>query len=123
MKRYGVVVGVIKYNDKILFLKRNEKKKTSPKLWQTVSGYIKKYESVEDAVLREVIEETGLCSNIIKTGEIVEVCDKYGHWITFQFLVAVDSDMVKIDSDEHTEYRWIDVCDFEKFDCISGTKE
>ncbi|NOQ38382.1 NUDIX hydrolase, partial [archaeon] len=41
MKTYAAVVGIIKFDDKILLLKRNGKRATSPNLWQGVSGALK----------------------------------------------------------------------------------
>ncbi|MCK5451838.1 MAG: NUDIX domain-containing protein, partial [Candidatus Aenigmarchaeota archaeon] len=102
-------------------LKRNGNRATSPNLWQGVSGALKEREAVEDAVLREVKEETGLDSRIVKAGGIIDVTDKYGRWIVFPFLVSVDSDNVKIDENEHTEYKWINPGEIEDFDCVLGT--
>ena len=121
MKTYATVVGSVKFGDKILILKRNGNRATSPNLWQGVSGALKEREAAEDAVLREVKEETGLDSKIIKAGEIIDVTDKYGRWIVFPFLVSVDSDNVRIDENEHTDYKWINPDEIKNFDCVLGT--
>ncbi|MCK5451914.1 MAG: NUDIX domain-containing protein [Candidatus Aenigmarchaeota archaeon] len=121
MKTYATVVGIVKFGDKILILKRNGNRATSPNLWQGVSGALKEREAAEDAVLREVKEETGLDSKIIKAGEIIDVTDKYGRWIVFPFLVSVDSDNVRIDENEHTDYKWINPDEIKNFDCVLGT--
>ncbi|MEA2004536.1 MAG: NUDIX domain-containing protein [archaeon] len=121
MKTYATVVGIVKFGDKILILKRNSNRATSPNLWQGVSGALKEREAAEDAVLREVKEETGLDSWIIKDGGIIDVTDKYGRWIVFPFLVSVESDDVRMDENEHTDYKWIDPDEIEDFDCVVGT--
>ncbi|MCK4927261.1 MAG: NUDIX domain-containing protein [Candidatus Aenigmarchaeota archaeon] len=123
MKTYAAVVGIIKFDDKILLLKRNGKRTTSPNLWQGVSGALKEREAAEDAVLREVKEETGLDGRIVKAGEIIDVSDEFGRWIVIPFLVSVDSDDVRIDENEHTEFRWVSPADVDDFDCVVGTRK
>ncbi len=123
MKTYATVIGVVKFNNKILILKRNPNRKSSPNKWQPVSGFIKERESAEDGVLREIKEETGLDGKIIKSGEVFEVTDEYGRWIIMSFLVSVKSDKVEIDREEHSEYRWINLDEIEDFDFVKGLKK
>ncbi|MCD6398820.1 MAG: NUDIX hydrolase [Candidatus Aenigmarchaeota archaeon] len=120
MKTYVTVVGVVQHKDKILLLKRTPKRRSSPNKWQTVSGFVNEHESVEDAVLREVKEETGLDGKIVDRGEIFIVEDEWGRWISIPFLVSVQSDKVKIDKKEHTEYKWIKPENVSDYDCVSG---
>ncbi|MCK4808697.1 MAG: NUDIX domain-containing protein [Candidatus Aenigmarchaeota archaeon] len=123
MKTYAAVVGIIKFDDKILLLKRNGDRTTSPNMWQGVSGALKEREAAEDAVLREVKEETGLDGRIVRAGDIIDVSDEFGRWIVIPFLVSVDSDDVKIDENEHTEFRWISPAYVDDFDCVVGTRK
>lgn len=64
VKTYACVIGVVKFDDKVLLLKRASNRHTSPNKWQPPSGYIGEREAAEDAVLREVKEETGLNGKI-----------------------------------------------------------
>ena len=123
MKTYATVVGIAKFDDKILLLKRNGDRTTSPNLWQGVSGALKEREAAEDAVLREVKEETRLDGRIVKAGKIIDVSDEFGRWIVIPFLVSVDSDDVRIGKNEHTEFRWVSPDEIEDFDCVVGTRE
>lgn len=123
MKTYATVIGIIKFGEKILLLKRNPNRHSSPNKWQPVSGFIGEKEAAEDAVLREVKEETGLEGKIIKAGKVFEVTDNWGRWIIMAFLISVDSDKVKIDLKEHSEYRWVKPEEITEFDCVAGIKE
>lgn len=123
MKTYAVVIAIVKYRKKILLLKRNSNRRSSPDKWQPVSGFIQEKESLEDSVIREVKEETNLKGKIIKSGEVFEVQDKWGRWIIVPFLIKVNSDKVKIDPDEHSEYTWVTPQNINKFNCVRGTKK
>ena len=123
MKTHVTVVGIVKFNEKILLLKRNPNRHSSPNKWQPVSGFIEEREAAEDAVLREVKEETELDGKIIKTGKVFEVIDNWGRWIIISFLISVDSDKIKIDPEEHSEYKWIKPREITKFDCVAGIEK
>jgi 8-oxo-dGTP pyrophosphatase MutT (NUDIX family) len=123
MKTYATVIGVVQYKKQILILKRTPTRHSSPSLWQPVSGYLGERESAEEAVLREVKEETGLDGEITKSGKVFEVTDKYGRWIILTYLVKVTNDKVKIDPKEHSDYEWIRPQDYKNFKCVKGVKE
>ena len=96
-------------NDRFLILK----KKGNWEGWQFVQGKIDEGETEEDAVLRELKEETGL------DGEIVRKLDlKADYWFQFEgrqihkfltfFLVKADkAKEVKIGV-EHSDWKWTD---------------
>jgi len=102
------VVAIIYDKDDFLILK----KQGTWTGWQFVQGGIEKDEKMEDAVKREVKEETGL-SDI----EIVEKLDiKSDYWFVWEgekvhkfqnfFLVkASRKDQIKL-SIEHSDYKW-----------------
>ena len=131
MATYVAVIGVVKldndddYRDDctILLLKRNGQRRTSPNKWQTPSGFINEGESAEEAVLREVKEETGLDGTIKKSGSAFEVLDEWARWIIVPFLILVKSDKVVIDTREHSEFRWVKVNEVSSFECVKGIEE
>lgn len=118
-----VVIGVVKFKDKILLLKRSDNRRISPSLWQVVSGFIDKGETREQAVLREVKEETGLNGKIVKVGKVFDSIDDYGEWTNCPFLIQVDSDQVIIDKNEHSEYAWIYPKEIDTFNIIKAVHE
>ncbi|MDQ3806887.1 MAG: NUDIX hydrolase, partial [Thermoproteota archaeon] len=130
MATYVVVIGVVKLtnngsnsNDCILLLKRNAQRRTSPNKWQTPSGFINEYESAEEAVLREVKEETALDGIIGRSGAVFEVVDEWARWIIVPFLILVNSEKVVIDTREHSEFRWVKVNEISNFECVKGIDE
>ena len=128
MATYVTVIGVVKLDDDrndgcILLLKRNAQRRTSPNKWQTPSGFMKEGESAEEAVLREVKEETALEGTIKKSGSAFEVVDEWARWIIVPFLILVKSDKVVIDTKEHSEFRWIKVDEVSSFECVKGIEE
>ena len=125
MATYVAVIGVVKLNDddRILLLKRNARRRTSPNKWQTPSGFLNEGESAEEAALREVKEETSLDGTILKAGRAFEVLDEWARWVIIPFLISVKSDKVIIDTKEHSEFRWIKVDEVSSFECVKGIEE
>lgn len=128
MATYVTVIGVVKLDDGrddgcMLLLKRNARRRTSPNKWQTASGFMKEGESAEEAVLREVKEETALEGTIRKSGSAFEVVDEWARWIIIPFLISVKSDKVVIDTREHSEFRWVKVDEVSSFECVKGIEE
>jgi 8-oxo-dGTP diphosphatase len=125
MATYIAVIGVVKLDDddRILLLKRNARRRTSPNKWQTPSGFTNEGESAEEAALREVKEETSLDGTILKGGRAFEVLDEWARWVIVPFLISVKSDKVVIDTKEHSEFRWIKVDDVSSFECVKGIEK
>ena len=127
MATYVAVIGVVKLDDEeedyILLLKRNALRRTSPNKWQTPSGFMNEGESAEEAVLREVKEETTLEGTIKKIGSAFEVVDEWARWIIIPFLISVKSDKVVIDTREHSDFRWVKVNEVSSFECVKGIDE
>ncbi len=117
------VIGIVKFKDKILLLKRSLAKKSSPGKYQPVSGFIKEMESCENAVLREIKEETNLNTKIISSGKVFEVTDNYGRWIIVPYLCEAENKKSLKLSDEHTEFVWIKPEEWKKYDCIAGMEQ
>jgi len=114
VKIIQTIVAVIHDKDYFLILE----KKGTWKGWQFVQGAKEKGESWEDAVKREVKEETGLADiEIIKKVENVKADywfvwenEKIHKFLTF-FLVKADKNDPITLSVEHSNYRW---CKYEE---------
>ena len=95
-------------NGRLLLMKR--KNKPAKGLWFTPGGRIHINESLEDAVKRVLLEETGLKPVSIKQ------CGTMSHiWpeiqtITVFYKVDVESENICM-NDEHDDYKWVEEMD------------
>lgn len=90
-----------------LILQRAEHR-SSPGTWNFVTGYIKEKESAEDAAKRELLEETGLAGNTVKTTEPYWVVIGEVRWVVVASLIQVtEVSSLKIDTSESQSYKWV----------------
>lgn len=118
--------GAIIHNGKILILQRSSDDDIFPNLWELPSGKKEPMEKVEDAVAREVLEETGLSvsvDSILDTFNfLVEKPEEIRDFTQLVFAVRPDKNVdVKISS-EHQDFRWIDKNELENFNISKETK-
>ena len=111
MKRdYGLTMrGIIKNDDgEILILKRHPKSRTDPDTWELPGGKVENGEFFDDALLREIKEETNLDC---KVGDLaIAIQHDYPFKRTVQMIMYLDDvkGEVKI-SDEHTDARYASI--------------
>ena len=101
--------------DEILVLRRHPESKTNPHKWELPGGKIENGEFFDEALIREVKEETDLD---VKVGDFCEaVQDDYPHRRTVQ-LIMYAKDItgdVKI-SDEHDDWMWASIDEIKSLD-------
>jgi len=123
-KPYGLTMrGIVKNDDgKILVLRRHPKSKTNPHKWELPGGKIEKCEFFDEALIREIREETCLDIKIGDFGEAVQ--DDYPHKRTVQLIMyAKDiSGEVKI-SDEHDDWMWASIEEIKSLDITSSLEK
>lgn len=118
------VVGITVFKQKILFLKR----KKPPLNWCPPCGRVELNESLEDALIREVKEETNLSIEKYKfvsywEGKFFDKPIK-----SFLYVCKVKSVEVALSKNEHTEYSWVEIKELDKwqsktdFDLINWKK-
>ena len=123
-KPYGLTMRSVVKNKKgkILVLRRHPKSKTNPRKWELPGGKIEKCEFFDEALIREVKEESNLD---VKVGDFCEaVQDDYPHKRTVQ-LVMYSKDIsgdVKI-SDEHDDWMWASVDEIKALDITSSLEK
>jgi uncharacterized protein len=116
----NVVTCILRFNGRILILKRSDKVSTNQGMWAGVSGYIEEGEHPLQTARKEVKEETGIADfELVKSGEMLRVRSGTRLWCIHPFLFDTHSSKVTIDW-EHTEYQWIDSKDIDHGTTVPG---
>lgn len=93
---------------RILLIKRASRAATDPGCWDLPGGKMDYGETLRDALVREVREETGLN---VTVGSAVHICHftKAPFWVTcVTFACEYDGGEVRL-SEEHIDFAWIDL--------------
>lgn len=114
--------GII-YNGKgeILMLLRASNTSIEPGKWGLPGGHIDRGETPDSAVIREVLEETGLVVQFATLRHVKETKD-----ITiFFYFCDVNPEQLSLvlDAFEHKNYKWVDRKELQTLDCIFDLKE
>lgn len=101
--------GLVRRKDGKLLLAKSPKWSNK---WVLPGGHIEIGETIIDATLREVKEETGLLTKYIQLLDAWEIIDskeykRPAHFIYFTSLVQTDQDEPTLDNQELVEYRWL----------------
>jgi len=115
---------------KMLILKRSEKVKTYKGFWGGVAGYVEENEKPYETAIKEIKEEVGLDKEyfkLIKRLDPIKFSDFYENkkydWEIFVFLFKINKkSKIKIDW-EHSEYRWINPSEIDKFNTVPHLKD
>jgi len=99
----GVEAMIVNDHKEILFLKRNNPPVKGE--WWFAGGRIKRGETFEEALKREVKEETGLGIDIIRFIGVYNRIFPERHDITLEFLCKCHNEKVVL-NDEHSEYKF-----------------
>jgi len=110
MKTKTSVVAILINNDKVLMMNR----KNPPLVWCPPSGRVHIGETLKEALYREVFEETGLTCDIYKQVSKWKGKHEGIFIISYIFLCKTNDNKVTL-SDEHSEYKWINISDLSKW--------
>lgn len=121
-----VVDVFVKYQDRILLLKRSDKVGTYQGKWNCISGYLDEVKSIYQKALEEIKEELDIDrDNVLsmRLGETYSFTDeRIGKtYIVHPILVELKNQpAIRLDF-EHTEYRWIKPEELKDFDIVPNT--
>ena len=114
-----VVAGLILQNNKLLICQR-PKFKDHPLKWEFPGGKIKKNETSEDALIREINEELSI--NIFNYNELISYNFNYsdlGKTVFINFYL-IKNFRGKILNNFHNQLKWIDIKDIHEYDFLEG---
>jgi ADP-ribose pyrophosphatase YjhB (NUDIX family) len=113
--RHVVIDAVIINDNKILLVKRSEKLVQGGK-WALIGGFVERDEILQEALNREVLEETGYKLKEINLFTIIDNPNRKGEErqnIAFVFVCQAGEKVSKPDW-ESTEQKWFDINDLPK---------
>ena len=114
-----VVAGLIFQNNKLLICQR-PKFKDHPLKWEFPGGKIKKNETSEDALIREINEELSI--NISNYNELISYSFNYsdlGKAVFINFYL-IKNFTGKILNNFHNQLKWIEIKDIREYDFLEG---
>src|SRR3989338_10616518 len=110
-----ITTALVERNGRYLIAKRASTKKFSPNQWEFISGFIEEKESAEITIVRELYEETKLKGKIIKKADPFSFVDEEARWVVIPFLIKTENDKLAINKEDHSESKWIDISELEKY--------
>jgi 8-oxo-dGTP diphosphatase len=122
-----IVHGIVRNDqEKILILRRSKENDVLPLKWDIPGGKVEDGESLTDALNREIREESGVeinASNVFYLTENVESSTNK-HFIKLVFIVSADkNDEIKLNPEEHDEYKWISPDEINNYDLVDYVAE
>ena len=113
MKQRIRVVGIIKTGEGTLILKRNRGRSETPVFWELPTGKIKFGEQPEEAMLRSLVEYTGLTASSIKIRDVITFLALEGSnrlsnlYIIYEITLADPEKAKPTPRDRYTGYKYI----------------
>jgi|SRR3989338_7477759 len=123
-----VITVIVKFDGRILMLKRSNAVSTYKCKWQAVAGYLDEIKPLKEKLLEELKEEANIKEeNIreIKYGKKFESADKSigKTWIVHPVLVELNKKPNIRLNFEHSEYKWVKAEQISKLDIAPNLEE
>jgi ADP-ribose pyrophosphatase YjhB (NUDIX family) len=106
----GLGVGALIVRDnKALMLLRTENCRNNRGLWTIPGGMVEQPETLEAAVRREALEESGVSPRSV---QFLALSDRFfdgQHWVSALYLCTTDEEPVNKEPHMHSRLEWIDI--------------
>ena len=128
MRSTKIATSFIRYNDKLLILRRSCKVKSMKGLWASVSGIIENNEEPLNRAKIEIFEEVGITDDkitLVKSGTEMRVSSlqyKNQEWKIFPFLFKVDDPTIKLNW-ENSSFKWINIKELENYETVPSLQK
>lgn len=126
LRSYIAVKALIKNKDSFLVLKTMDSDQNNDLSgWETPGGRLEVGEEIIDGLKRKIKEETGLSVKILFPFNAFSAnIGREDSIVGINYLAEYTGGEIKIDTDEHSHYQWINISDIRKLkDSIGLQKE
>ena len=115
--RFHITVkGIVVYHRRVLLLKRARPSTNGLGYWELPGGGLEYGETPNQALIRELKEETGLQIDVVKPAYTFTKIRSDYQTVGIGYLSITHSDKIVL-SDEHTDYLWCEIEDLQNYLC------
>jgi 8-oxo-dGTP diphosphatase len=111
---------IVDDDGRIFIQRRSPDRRLFPNTWDIVGGHVESGETLEEALYREVQEETGWRVSVVigVVGEYAYTGNDGIERVETDYLVRVDGDLARprLEAGKHTEFRWLTESEIEVLD-------
>ena len=108
--------GIVVFKQKVLLMKRVRPSRDGLGYWELPGGGLEYGETPNEALKRELKEETGLTIDVVKPAYTFTKIRKDYQTVGIGYLASTDDDHVSI-SFEHTDYKWCPIDELKDYLC------
>lgn len=115
--RFHITVkGIVVYNQKVLLMKRIRPSSDGLGYWELPGGGLEYGETPNQALIRELKEETGLTIDIVKPAYTFTKIRTGYQTVGIGYLSIAKDDKVTL-SNEHSDYLWCEINNLKEYLC------
>lgn len=123
----GVAVGAMVFNQagQVLIAHRGPKAKNESGKWEFPGGSVEMFESLEEAIHREIREEFGIEVKIVEMLDVVDhiLKEENQHWIGIAYIAEHISGELQLKEPEKIDAaKWVNLTDLDQYTLTKPTQ-